>query len=159
MAIFIFLTSPLQPKCVQSPSSAASWRFSATPGSSSNSVDEAGPRTLQSRRAQTTVLSGVTSIDCTTPGHSSLGTFPTRCITLVRGTAILPFTAVEKRMLPHTLAGKSERNQLRDGTTSGRRRRGLSLQNRQKTGSAEDNQETGMLHKYHSSPGGRYLEL
>jgi len=39
--------------------------FSAAPGSSSNCVEDAGPNVFQSRSAQTTRLSGVTSIDCT----------------------------------------------------------------------------------------------
>src|SRR5690348_10464596 len=55
-----------------------SCRFSGRPGSSSSCVEEAGPSTPQSFNAQTTLLSGVTSINCTTLGHSAVGTLPTQ---------------------------------------------------------------------------------
>src|SRR5262245_59791829 len=52
--------------------------FSTTPGSSSNWIEEAGPRSgfVHSRNAQTTFLSGVTSIIWTTVGQFSFLVLP-----------------------------------------------------------------------------------
>src|SRR5215471_9246044 len=65
---------------IMEPRPSGSRGYRCTPGSSSNCVDEAGPRVFQSRSAHTTFLSGVISINCTVYGHSDCGALPAQLL-------------------------------------------------------------------------------